>query len=317
MLQVLVTHKAIVADGICSFEFRASNGELLPSFTAGAHVDVHLPSGMVRQYSLCNSPEERHRYLIGVLKDPLSRGGSQAMHELVEQGQTLQISEPRNLFPLAAQGESHLLIAGGIGITPMMAMAFELERKGADFELHYCFRSRDRAAFLDLLENATFARRVTLHDDSSAAPSNLDASALLQRPEAGRHIYVCGPGGFMDYILTTAAAAGWPEEQVHREFFAAAPIDHDADQAFEVELVRSGKVFQIPADRSVFEVLDDAGIEIETSCEQGICGSCITRVLSGTPDHRDQFMTDAEHARNDQFTPCCSRAKTPRLVLDL
>ncbi|MGY4535358.1 vanillate O-demethylase ferredoxin subunit [Pseudomonas sp. TE3786] len=317
MLQVLVNRKALVADGICSFELRLANGEPLPAFTAGAHVDVHLPSGVVRQYSLCNPPEERHRYLIGVLNDPLSRGGSQAMHEQVEQGQTLQISAPRNLFPLAAQAKRHLLIAGGIGITPMLAMAFELERQGADFELHYCFRSRDRAAFLDSLENASFAQRVTLHDDSSAEPSNLDASALLQRPEAGRHIYVCGPGGFMDYILSTAAAAGWPEEQVHREFFAAAPIDHDGDQAFEVELVRSGKVLQIPADRSVFEVLDEAGIEIETSCEQGICGSCITRVLSGTPDHRDQFMTDAEHGRNDQFTPCCSRAKTPRLVLDL
>ncbi len=317
MLQVLVNRKAVVADGICSFELRLSNGEPLPPFTAGAHVDVHLPSGVVRQYSLCNSPEERHRYLIGVLKDPLSRGGSQAMHEVVEQGQTLQISEPRNLFPLAADGHSHLLVAGGIGITPMMAMAHELERQGAEFELHYCFRSRARAAFLDTLENAAFAHRVTLHDDSSAEPSKLDAQALLQSPESGRHLYVCGPGGFMDHILTAAAATGWPEEQVHREFFAAAPIDHDGDQAFEVELARSGKVLQIPADRSVFEVLDDAGIEIETSCEQGICGSCITRVLQGTPDHRDQFMTDAEHARNDQFTPCCSRAKTPRLVLDL
>lgn len=317
MLQVLVNRKAIVADGICSFEFRLANGEQLPAFTAGAHVDVHLPSGVVRQYSLCNSPEERHRYLIGVLKDPLSRGGSKAMHELVEQGQTLQISEPRNLFPLATQAKHHVLIAGGIGITPMMAMAHELERQGADFELHYCFRSRERAAFVETLENAPFAHRVIVHDDSSAIPSTLDASALLQNPEIGRHIYVCGPGGFMDYILTTAAAAGWPEDQVHREFFAAAPVDHDGNQAFEVELARSGKVLQIPADRSVFEVLDDAGIAIETSCEQGICGSCITRVLHGTPDHRDQFMTDAEHARNDQFTPCCSRAKTPRLVLDL
>ena len=317
MLQVLVSRKAIVADGICSFEFCSTNGELLPAFTAGAHVDVHLPSGVVRQYSLCNAPQERHRYLIGVLRDPVSRGGSQAMHEQVEQGQTLQISEPRNLFPLAVDAQSHLLIAGGIGITPMMAMAHELERQGADFELHYCFRSRDRAAFLDSLESATFAHLVTLHDDSSVTPSKLDASALLERPEPGRHIYVCGPGGFMDYILTTAAVAGWPENQVHREFFAAASVDHDADQPFEVELARSGKVFQIPANRSVFEVLDDAGVEIDTSCEQGICGSCLTRVLQGTPDHRDHFMTDAEHARNDQFTPCCSRAKTPRLVLEL
>jgi vanillate O-demethylase ferredoxin subunit len=317
MLQVLVTRKSTVAEEICSFELCLANGEPLPAFTAGAHVDVHLPSGVVRQYSLCNAPQERHRYLIGVLKDPSSRGGSQAMHEFVEQGHTLHISEPRNLFPLAGEGATHLLIAGGIGITPMLAMAHELERQGADFELHYCFRSPDRAAFLDELTRAAFAHRVKLHDDSSTLPSNLDARALLHTPEPGRHIYVCGPAGFMDYILGCAEAAGWPQAQVHREFFAAAPVDHGADQAFEVQLARSGKVFQIPADRSVFEVLDEAGIEIETSCEQGICGSCITRVLQGTPDHRDQFMTDAEHACNDQFTPCCSRAKTPCLVLDL
>jgi vanillate O-demethylase ferredoxin subunit len=155
MPQVLVSRKSIVADGICSFELCLANGELLPAFTAGAHVDVHLPSGVVRQYSLCNAPQERHRYLIGVLKDPSSRGGSQAMHDWVEQGHTLHISEPRNLFPLAGEGTTHLLIAGGIGITPMLAMAHELEHRGADFELHYCFRSPDRAAFLDeLVANA-------------------------------------------------------------------------------------------------------------------------------------------------------------------
>jgi vanillate O-demethylase ferredoxin subunit len=317
MLQVLVNRKLKVAEGICSFELCLANGGLLPAFTAGAHVDVHLPSGVVRQYSLCNAPQERHRYLIGVLKDPSSRGGSQAMHELVEQGQILHISEPRNLFPLATEGSTHLLIAGGIGITPMLAMAYELERQGSDFELHYCFRSRDRAAFLEALETAPFANRIMLHDDSSATPSKLDARALLQSPEPGRHLYVCGPGGFMDYILECANVSGWPQEQVHREFFAAAPIDHDADQAFEVKLARSGRVFQIPADRSVLEVLDEAGVEIETSCEQGICGACITRVLQGIPDHRDQFMNDAEHASNDQFTPCCSRAKSASLVLDL
>lgn len=317
MLQVLVNRKSTVADGICSFELCLANGELLPAFTAGAHVDVHLPSGVVRQYSLCNAPQERHRYLIGVLKDPSSRGGSQAMHEWVQQGHTLHISEPRNLFPLVGDGARHLLIAGGIGITPLLAMAHELARQGADFELHYCFRSPDHAAFLDELARAAFAGRVVLHDDSSTEPSTLDARALLQTPDPGWHIYVCGPGGFMDYILGCAAAAGWPQAQVHREFFTAAPVDPGADQAFDVQLARSGKVFRIPADRSVFEVLDEAGIHIETSCEQGVCGACITRVLQGTPDHRDQFMTDAEHASNDQFTPCCSRAKTPCLVLDL
>lgn len=315
MLQVLVSRKIAVAEGICSFELCSLNGAPLPPFTAGAHIDVQTPVGATRQYSLCNHPEERHRYMIGVLKDPQSRGGSQAMHEQVEQGQTLTIGEPRNLFPLAADGNKHLLFAGGIGITPMLAMAYELSQRGVDFELHYSFRAQASAAFLDVLAEAPFARQVTLHDN--AAATQLDAASVLAAPTLGTHLYVCGPSGFMDYVLSTAANQGWPAEQTHREFFAAAPVEHDGDQPFEVELASSGQTFHIPADRSVFEVLDEAGIEIETSCEQGICGACITRVLHGTPDHRDQFMTDKEHAVNDRFTPCCSRAKTPRLVLDL
>ncbi|MEK1907586.1 MAG: PDR/VanB family oxidoreductase [Pseudomonas sp.] len=315
MLQVLVSRKIAVAESICSFELCSLNGEPLPPFTAGAHIDVQTPNGATRQYSLCNHPEERHRYVIGVLKDPQSRGGSQAMHEQVEQGQTLTIGEPRNLFPLAADGKKHLLFAGGIGITPMLAMAYELSQRGVDFELHYSFRAQTSAAFLDVLAEAPFARHVRLHED--AAATQLDAATVLAAPTPGTHLYVCGPSGFMNYVLSTAASQGWPAEQTHREFFAAAPVEHDGDQPFEVELASSGQTFHIPADRSVFEVLDEAGIEIETSCEQGICGACITRVLQGTPDHRDQFMTDKEHAVNDRFTPCCSRAKTPRLVLDL
>lgn len=315
MLQVLVSRKTAVAKGICSFELQALDGSALPPFSAGAHIDAHTPAGLIRQYSLCNHPEERHRYLISVLKDPQSRGGSQAMHELLEQGQTLTISEPRNLFPLAEDGKKHLLFAGGIGITPLLAMAYELSQCGADFELHYSFRASANAAFLDVLSSAPFASQVTLYDNAACA--KLDAPAVLAQPDAGVHLYVCGPSGFMDHVLNTAAAQGWPAEQTHREFFSAAPVEHDGDQPFEVELAKSGQVFHIPVDRSVFEVLDEAGIKIETSCEQGICGACVTRVLQGTPDHRDQFMTDKDHALNDRFTPCCSRAKTPRLLLDL
>jgi len=315
MLSVLARRKVSEADGICSFELCAADGEPLPGFSAGAHIDVHTPAGVVRQYSLCNPPGERHRYVIGVLRDAQSRGGSQAMHEHVQVGHTLRISEPRNLFALATEARSHLLIAGGIGITPILAMAHELSAQGADFALHYCFRSPARGAFLAALADAPWAQHVTLHDDSRG--DRLDAAALLNAPAPDRHLYVCGPAGFIDAVLSAAHAAGWPEAHVHREFFSAAPTDRHGDQPFEVELARSGRVFQIPSQRSVFEVLDEAGVEIETSCEQGICGACVTRVLSGTPDHRDQFMSETEHAKNDQFTPCCSRAKSPRLVLDL
>ncbi|MED7669806.1 oxidoreductase [Pseudomonas moraviensis subsp. stanleyae] len=317
MLNVIVTGKTCEAEGICSFELSAADGTELPPFEAGAHIDVHLAGGLVRQYSLCNDPRERQRYLISVLKDPQSRGGSQAMHEQILTGQKLMISAPRNLFALELTASRHLLFAGGIGITPMLAMAYTLAQQDVPFELHYCFRSSERAAFLPLLAQAPFAGRVILHDDSGAPSQKLDAAALLASPEAGSHLYVCGPSGFMNHVIDTAQHAGWPAHRVHREFFAAAPIDHSADAAFEVELARSGQIFQIPADRTVFEVLDEAGVAIASSCEQGICGSCVTRVLSGIPEHRDQFLSAAEQAANDQFTPCCSRARTPRLVLDL
>ena len=317
MLEVIVTHKTTEALGICSFELRAANDAPLPAFTAGAHIDVQIAAGLVRQYSLCNHPEERHRYLIAVLNEPTSRGGSKAMHERIEVGQTLRIGEPRNLFELEPDAGHYLLFAGGIGITPILAMAYALSQAGQSFELHYCSREPERAAFLELMRQSPFADRLISHFDSGADEQKLQASEVLKAPAAGHHLYVCGPSGFMDFILNTADACAWPSAQVHREYFAAPQVEHDPDQCFEVELARCGRVFQIPVGRSVFEVLDEAGVELQSSCEQGICGACVTRVLAGVPDHRDQFLTDAEQALNDQFTPCCSRAKSPRLVLDL
>ena len=317
MLQVNVTRKADEAEGICSFELCAADGSALPAFEAGAHIDIHIADGLTRQYSLCNDPRERHRYLISVLKDPSSRGGSIAMHEQVQSGQTLTISAPRNLFPLDRSAQRHLLFGGGIGITPMLAMAWELSHQGVDFELHYCFRSSQRAAFVQMLAQTPFADRIRLHDDSGPHIQKLDASALLQTPDDVTHLYVCGPAGFMNYILDTAQSAGWPQHRVHKEFFAADSVDQSANAPFEVELASSGQIFWIPAERTVFEVLDEAGIAIESSCEQGVCGTCVTRVLKGIPQHRDKFLTVAEHAANDRFTPCCSRARSSRLVIDL
>lgn len=317
MLQVNVIRKATEAEGICSFELVAADGSALPAFAAGAHIDVHIAEGLTRQYSLCNDPQERHRYLISVLKDPASRGGSVAMHEQVQEGQALSISAPRNLFALDPCAGRHLLFGGGIGITPILAMAYELFNRGAAFELHYCFRSTDRAAFLQMLRLAPFADCIVLHDDSGPQTQKLDAQHLLATPAPGTHLYVCGPGGFMSYLLDAAQQAGWPDACVHREFFAATAVDPASNLPFEVQLASSGQVFTIPAERTVFEVLDEAGIDIQSSCEQGVCGTCVTRVLEGLPDHRDQFLTKAEHAANDRFTPCCSRARSQRLVLDL
>jgi len=301
---------------ICSFELAAADASPLPAFSAGAHIDVHLANGLVRQYSLCNHPAERHRYLIGVLKDPASRGGSSSLHQQLEVGTRLRISEPRNLFALEHAARRSLLFAGGIGITPLLSMAEQLAHSGADFQLHYCARSAQRAAFVQRLQASPFAERVSLHFDEQPDTA-LDIAQALAGPRDDVHLYVCGPGGFMQHVLDNARAQGWKEQCLHREYFSAAPIDHSADASFAVKLASSGQVFQVPADRSVVQVLQDQGIEVPISCEQGICGTCLTRVLEGVPEHRDLFLTEDEQARNDQFTPCCSRARSPLLVLDL
>jgi vanillate O-demethylase ferredoxin subunit len=316
MIEVTVLARHHEAQDICSYELARVDERPLPAFSAGAHIDVHLPGGLVRQYSLCNHPEERHRYLIGVLKDPASRGGSQAMHELIKPGDRLQISEPRNLFPLAHEARRSLLFAGGIGITPILCMAERLAHSGADFELHYCARSEARAAFVQRLRQSPFADRVFLHFDELPQTA-LDAARVLAEPGEDLHLYVCGPGGFMQHVLDSARAQGWKDANLHREYFAAAPVDTRDDGSFSVKLGSSGQVFEVPADRSVIQVLQSHGIEVPMSCEQGICGTCLTRVLEGVPEHRDLFLTEDEQAANDQFTPCCSRSKTPLLVLDI
>ena len=315
-IEVKVANRTCEADGICSYELVRTDGQALPPFEAGAHIDVHLAGNLVRQYSLCNAPGETHRYLIGVLRDTDSRGGSQAMHDHVDLGSVLQISEPKNHFPLV-EAKRTLLLAGGIGVTPILAMAETLAAKGAAFEMHYCARSPEKAAFKERLAGCGFAAQVQFHYDSGEAAQKLDLPALLARPEAGTHVYVCGPQGFIDYVLGTAKAQGWPPAQLHVEYFSAAAVDTSGDQAFDVRLASSGQTFTVPAGKTVIKVLEEQGVVIPYSCEEGVCGTCLTRVLEGVPDHRDMYLTEEEQAANDQFTPCCSRSKSPVLVLDL
>jgi len=316
-LSVKVERKSVAALDICTFELVDVNGRPLPAFSAGSHIDVHLPNGLTRQYSLCNDPAESHRYLIGVLRDPATRGGSQAMHDLVCEGQVLRISAPKNHFPLAHEAHRSILLAGGIGVTPILCMAERLAVVGADFEMHYATRSRDRAAFYDRIIASPYAPRVQFHFDDGPPGQKLDIGTLLAVPQPGAHVYVCGPKGFMDAVLGTARANGWPESQVHYEFFSAEITKSDSDESFQVKLASSGRVVVVPKDKTVVQALADAGVEVQTSCEQGVCGTCLTRVLEGEPDHKDMYLTPQEQAANDQFTPCCSRAKSAMLVLDL
>ena len=315
-LAVQVVRKVQEAQDIASFELARAGGAPLPAFSAGSHIDVQVPGGLTRQYSLCNDSGEQHRYRIAVLRDPASRGGSIAMHDAVHEGDVIHISEPRNHFPLHHASRS-LLFAGGIGVTPLLCMAQRLATIGADFTLHYCTRSPERTAFLEEISAAPFAGRVQFHFDSGPPEQKLDAKALLATPEAGTQLYVCGPPGFIEHVVGTAKASGWASEQIHLEYFGAAPQDTSGDRAFEVRIASTGKTYTVAAGQSVVKALQEHGVEILTSCEQGVCGTCITRVLDGEPDHRDMYFTEEEKAKNDQFTPCCSRARSKALVLDL
>lgn len=316
-ITVRVARKVAEAQDICSLELVDLSGAPLPAFSAGAHIDVHLPDGLTRQYSLCNAPDERHRYMLGVLRDPASRGGSNMMHDGVREGDTLCISAPKNHFTLDERAKHSILLAGGIGITPILCMAERLHAIGASFDMHYYTRARARTAFCARIEESGFADRVRFHFDAGEVAQKLDLNVLFDTLQPGIHLYVCGPKGYMDMVLGGARERGWPEEQLHFEFFANAVAPSVDDQSFQVKLARSGRLIAVAADQTVVAALAEAGIEISTSCEQGVCGTCLTRVLEGEPDHKDMYLSPDEQASNDQFLPCCSRSKSRVLVLDL
>jgi vanillate O-demethylase ferredoxin subunit len=317
VLNVTVTRKRSEALGIASLEFASADGQPLPSFAAGSHVDVHLPNGLVRQYSLCNNPCETHRYLIAVLRDENGRGGSKAVHDLIHEGDRLQISVPRNHFALAHAAPHHLLLAGGIGVTPILCMAERLAAVGEPFEMHYCSRSKDRTAFVERIEHAPFSALVNFHYDDHPGGSTFDLGRVLDGAPAGAHLYVCGPRGFMDAVLAAAREKEWSEERLHYEFFGAPPVQTGSDKSFLVRVASSGATVEVPPGCTVIQALAAHGVEVLTSCEQGVCGTCLTRIIDGEPDHRDSYLTPEEQAANDQFLPCCSRSKSSLLVLDL
>ena len=303
---------------ISAFELIHPWGRALPGFSAGAHIDVHLPGGFMRQYSLAQSlpaGADCDHYLIGVKREPASRGGSAAMHERVKVGDLIAVSTPRNTFPIQPEARRHLLLAGGIGMTPLLAMAQQLTREGADFELCLFARSREHLAFAEALARQPLAARVRLHFDDPTAPQKIDLRSLLAERADGTHLYLCGPAGFMQ--AAQHAAAGWPDEVVHKEYFAPPQADTDgvANEPFELKLARRNLTVQVGADQSAVQALHDLGIDVPTSCEQGICGTCVVGCLDGEPEHRDFCLSATE--RTKKVALCCSRAKSRSLVLDL
>jgi vanillate O-demethylase ferredoxin subunit len=250
-----------------------------------------------------------------VLKTPDSRGGSVAVHAL-QSGARIKIAPPRNTFALVEDAPASLLVAGGIGVTPMIAMASRLAALGRPFTIHYCARRREDAAFIPQLQALAAEGTLSLHFSDEPHPGRFHARNALLAAPAGAHIYVCGPVRLIESVLAAGRELGWSEDRLHSELFKAAPLDADA-QAFDLHLIRSGRVLHVSAQQTALDVLVAHGVDIPSSCAQGICGTCVTRVIDGVPDHRDRYLTPAEHDSGKVFTPCCSRARTPVLVVDL
>jgi ferredoxin-NADP reductase len=312
-MQLRVRSITYLAEAINGYELVDPRGRDLPRFAPGAHVELRA-GGFLRQYSLWNDPAERRRYCIAVLRESAGRGGSRHLHENVRVGDIVEVSLPRNNFPLDSAGERHLLIAGGIGIAPIMPMVTELRRRHAEFELHYCTRSPEGTAFRRELAPLAAEGRLRFHHDGGDPAQGLDIATTLREPRPGTYLYYCGPAPLM--AAATEAARDWPVGTVHCEYFTGVPEPAAAeDQPFRVRLAKSGGDYEVPAGETIAEVLQRHGVAVRTSCELGYCGTCLTPYLAGEPDHRDQVLE--ENGRQRYVLICCSRARSPILVLDL
>ncbi|MBI5719034.1 MAG: oxidoreductase [Burkholderiales bacterium] len=347
-LTVRVSRRMLMTTDVTAFELVHPWGRALPGYRAGAHIDVYLPGGFMRQYSLAQAPVPAPagpgapdpgcaRYVIGVKREPSGRGGSASLHERVQEGDLLAISTPRNTFPLHPEARHHLLLAGGIGLTPLLAMAQQLAREGGAFTLCVFARSREHLAFAE--ELVALGPNVRRHFDEPADPvagspaQRLDIAELLRRAEPGTHLYLCGPAGFMRAVLDAAAQCHWPEAQVHLEYFAPPAADAvGLDEPFTLVIAGRGIELPVAADQSAVDALHDIGIDVPTSCSQGVCGTCVVPLAAdetaggmgatgatsamSEPDHRDHCLTATE--RRAKVALCCSRARAGgRLVVAL
>lgn len=311
---VVITRLWDETEEVRCFELRPATGAALAAAEPGAHIDVHVSNALIRQYSLLNGPGDRDAYFIGVKREPHSRGGSAGMHKLAV-GDHLTIGTPRNNFRLHDGEQPALLLAGGIGMTPLMSMARHLEARATPFALHLFGRTPDLSPFATEIGNHA---RMHLHCGLVTPGLDQVLTDLLRDGSSGDgNLYVCGPAPFMELVTRLALAGGWPAERVHQEYFTAAPVDTSGNQRFEVEARQSGILVQVRPDQSVAQALIDAGVDLLTSCEQGVCGTCATAVIEGEPDHRDSYLNAAERASCKIMTPCVSRCKGARLVLDV
>ena len=314
--QLLVRAMRLEAQDVLSLELASASGAPLAPFTAGAHIDLHLPDGLVRSYSLTNSDACNDKYMLAVYREPQSKGGSHFVHTRLRVGDMLTVSGPRSLFSVADDGERHVLFAGGIGITPILSMIARLERLGRDWTLYYCAQTAAKAAFRVELGalSERFPGKVIFNFDREPGGRPLDIAAKVAAEPAHVHFYCCGPKGMLEAFR--AACVGRAPSHVHFEYFAA--DTHAAtERKFELVLARSGTRMIVPEGTTILKVLQDRGISVPYSCEQGICGACETSVVKGVPDHRDQILGDEERAAGATMMICCSGSRSDELVLDL
>jgi ferredoxin-NADP reductase len=309
---LLVSERHDEADGVVSLMLRRADGSALPSWQPGAHVDLLFGNGVERQYSLCSDPSDTASWRIAVLREPDGRGGSEYVHTRLRTGAEVGARGPRNHFELQP-AERYTFIAGGIGITPILPMLDAATAAGADWTLLYGGRSRSSMAFVPDL-TSRYGDRVTIRPQDRHGL--LDLKGHLGAPKAGTRIYCCGPGGLLDAVESYCQATGWPAPHVER-FQPKADADSGTNRRFEVELSRTGRTLEVPADASILDVVRAAGVQVLYSCTEGTCGTCETDVLAGVPDHRDSVLTGSERAACDTMMICVSRAKSDRLVLDL
>ncbi|MFC6064053.1 PDR/VanB family oxidoreductase [Streptomyces ochraceiscleroticus] len=311
-LDLVVTRRTAEADSVISLELRDPNGADLPDWTPGAHLDLMLAPNLVRQYSLCSDPADRSMWRVAVLREPDSRGGSRRIHDELREESTVRVRGPRNHFTLA-KAERYVFIAGGIGITPIVPMVAAAEAAGAEWTLGYGGRSRATMAFSGHL-TAAYGERVALRPQDEYGI--LDLGTLLGAPDKDTLVYCCGPEPLLKAIDQHCAA--WPTGALHVERFA--PKEHNApvlDKPFEVELAQTGVTVTVPPQKTILQAVEEAGVHVLSSCQEGTCGTCETPVLAGEVDHRDSLLTAGEQAAMDTMMICVSRAACPRLVLDL
>lgn len=316
MFEVIVRDVEQVTALVKRFTLVSPANEPLPGFSAGSHIIVRMQDGgqcYSNAYSLMSSPLDTTSWQIAVRLESPSKGGSRFMHQQVRPGDTLTVSTPNNLFAIVPQARKHLLIAGGIGITPFLSFIPQLEQRQADWQLHYCFHDADNNAFVDELSASPWRERVSVH--VSASGSRLDLTRLFADLAPGTHVYTCGPAALNDAVKVAAAHHQVPASQLHFEQFI---VEDKGGNAFTLVLARSGREFTVPQDMTILQVIENnKAAKVECLCREGVCGTCETMILEGEADHRDQYYSDEEKASQKSLLICCSRAKGKRLVLDL